>query len=284
MSTLTRAFTTASAALCALGASIIAPQAAQAATLPDIPAPSSLVHHCAPKQVVVIPGGAGTVPVAPDKAPLGHVTSPVGIRLGNQHNVDTTYVPYQSFGFAATSYPNAAADGYKKTSQTIARIQHDCPHSSISLVGYSLGSDIASHIINDAAHGRGVLDARRFASAALYANPYQGGNGAVQYPNKPDVNTGSLGQLPGGFGDQGGKVLEVCHSNDAVCTFPDKFRNIVKPSMSLDMLHGKVPLNLVREMSRHGIGGNVELAKGFIAHNGYGEPDFNAGVNWINSH
>lgn len=281
MSRLTRAIATASAALCALGASIVAPHVAQAA---PIPTPSSIVNHCAPKQLIAIPGGGNTASIAPDKAPLGHITSYVGVRLGVQPNVNVTYVPYQSFGFAATSYPAASNDGYKRASQTIARIQRECPNSSISLVGYSLGADVAARIINDAAHGRGVLDTRRFASAALYANPYQGGNGAAQYPNKPDTNTGSLGQLPGGFGDQGGKVLEVCHSNDAVCAFPDNFRGIVKPSMGLDVLHGRVPLSLVREMSHHNFGDYVTLTRGFLSHTSYGKPDFDAGVNWINSH
>lgn len=278
MSRTTRRIITACAAL---GAALVAPVSAQAL---DIPHPSSFVHHCAPKQVVVVPGGAGTNPFVPDTLPMGHVTGAVGTQLGNRADTDVTYVPYQSYGFALTSYPQASADGYAKASQRIARIQHDCPNSTISLVGYSLGSDISARIINDAAHGRGVLDPRRFASAALYANPYQGGNGAAQYPTKPDVNTGSLGQLDGGFGDMGSKVLEVCHSNDAVCSYPRKYRKLAETSMGLDAIHGKVPPSMINELVHYNPQDYRTLVQGFANHDKYGGPDNAAGVNWVASH
>ncbi|MBK4142406.1 cutinase family protein [Corynebacterium macginleyi] len=276
------------AALCALGLSAavatIAPHTAQATISSYIPQPSSLTHHCAPKQIVAIPGGANTAAIAPDKASLGMITAFVGIRLGNQPDSNVTYVPYQSFGFAAPPYPVASDKGYARASDIISRIQRECPHSSISLVGYSLGADIAARIINDAAHGRGVLDTQRFASAVLYSSPYHGGNGAAQYPQKPDNNTGSLGQLAGGFGTQGTKVLEVCHSADAICTFPDKYRGIVPPSMGIDILHGKVPLSLIRELVRYNPVDYAVLARGFISHINYGINDYNVGVDWINTH
>ena len=268
-------------AAAALAATFITPVTAQAF---EPPTPQSFIHNCAPKQVVVVSGGANTNPVMPDNLPIGHITADVGIQLGNRADTDVTYVPYQSYGFAATSYPQASADGYTKASHTIARIQNDCPNSRISLVGYSLGADVSARIINDAAHGKGALDPSRFASAALYANPYQGGNGAAQYPAKPDVNTGSLGQLDGGFGNLGAKVLEVCHSDDAVCNYPKKYRKLAEASMDLDTLHGKFPPSVARELTHYNPKDYYTLIRGFLRHNAYGGSDSAAGVQWVNNH
>lgn len=268
-------------AAAALATTFITPVAAQAF---QPPTPQSFIHNCAPKQVVVVPGGANTNPFMPDKLPIGLITGDVGTQLGNRADTDVTYIPYQSYSFAAAPYPQASADGYTKASHTIARIQNDCPHSKISLVGYSLGADISARIINDAAHGKGALDPSRFASAALYANPYQGGNGAAQYPAKPDVNTGSLGQLGGGFGNLGAKVLEVCHSDDAVCNYPKKYRKLAEASMNIDMLHGKFPPAVARELAHYNPHDYRTLIHGFKQHNAYGGPDNATGVNWINTH
>ena len=68
-------------AAAALAAAFIAPVPAQAF---EPPTPQSFFHSCAPKQVVVVPGGANTNPVMPDNLPIGHITADVGIQLGNR--------------------------------------------------------------------------------------------------------------------------------------------------------------------------------------------------------
>lgn len=67
-------------AAAALAATFIAPATAQAL---EPPTPQSFIHNCAPKQVVVAPGGANTNPVMPDNLPIGHITADIGIQLGN---------------------------------------------------------------------------------------------------------------------------------------------------------------------------------------------------------
>lgn len=152
-------------AAAALATTFIAPVAAQAF---QPPTPQSFIHNCAPKQVVVVPGGANTNPFMPDRLPIGLITNDVGTQLGNRADTDVTYIPYQSYGFAATPYPQASADGYTKASHTIARIQNDCPHSKISLVGYSLGADISARIINDACRDIGTERIADKANLAMW--------------------------------------------------------------------------------------------------------------------
>lgn len=274
-----------SSVACAFAAALTVGQGVAGAAPLNLPGPDDIANHCSPKQVVVVPGGGNTVPFAPEQAPLGLITFTAGNALAVQPDADVTYVPYTSHGFVVTPYRESSNDGYRNAARIISRIQHDCPNSSISLVGYSLGADVSARIINDAAYNRGPLDKNRFAGAVLYANPYQGGNGAVQYPPKPDVNTGALGQLNGGFGSLGSKVLEVCNPSDAVCAFPDQYRGIVEPSMRMDVLHGRAPsAEIFNEVARYGVGDYAALVRGFQAHTQYSGTDRAVGIDWLNSH
>ena len=72
-------------AAAALAATFIAPVPAQAF---QPPTPQSFIHNCAPKQVVVVPGGANTNPFMPDKLPIGLITGDVGTQLGNRADTD----------------------------------------------------------------------------------------------------------------------------------------------------------------------------------------------------
>lgn len=274
-----------SSVACAFAAALTVGQGVAGAAPLNLPGPDDIVNHCSPKQVVIVPGGGNTASFVPEQAPTGGITFTVGNALAVHPDADVTYVPYKSYAFAGTPYRESSNDGYRNAARIISRIQHDCPNSSISLVGFSLGADVSARIINDAAHDRGPLDKNRFAGAVLYANPYQGGNGAVQYPPKPDVNTGALGQLNGGFGSLGSRVLEVCNPGDAVCTYPAQYRGLVEPFMRMDVLHGRAPLaEIANEVAGYGVGDYATLARGFFTHTQYSGTDRAVGIDWLNSH
>lgn len=273
-----RASTVAAAAVAILAFSVPAASAA-------IPGNPMTTPTCASKQVVLVPGGANTVPDAPSDIPHGLITGQVGARLGLQPDTNSTFVGFQAYPFAVSKYADSSDNGYGRAAAKIQQIQHDCPNSKISLVGYSEGSDVAARIINDSAHGRGPLDKNKFASAVLYANPYQGGNGAAQYPADMSGATGALGYLDGGFGELGPDVLEVCHPEDIICNYPEKYQGLVSPSKEMDALHGVLPMSqIVGEALQHQPFDNVNLVRGLIAHNQYGGADFQAGIDWINNH
>lgn len=270
----------AAGAISAAALALSAPAATAAIPRNPMSAPT-----CANQQVVFVPGGANTIPSAPSDVPHGLITGQMGVKLGLQPDTNATFVGYQAFPFAVSKYSDSSNEGYNRTAAKIQQIQNDCPNSKISLVGYSEGADISARIINDAAHGRGPLDKDRFASAALYANPYQGGNGAAQYHDDMSNATGALGHLDGGYGELGADVLEVCNPQDIICNYPQEYLGLVSPSMEVDAVHGKLPLQqIVGEAAQHGPMDNINLLRGQLAHLQYGGAEFQAGIDWINNH
>lgn len=263
---------------------ITALAAPTATALPSPQNPQSFLN-CANKQVVFVPGGANTVPGVPEKLPHGSITAQMGLKLGLQPDTNLTYVGYQAFPFAVSTYQDSSNDGYQRTAAAIHRIQNNCPNSKINLVGYSEGADVAARILNDSAHNRGPLRKDKLASAVLYANPYQGGNGAAQWPTDMSGATGALGHLDGGFGDLAPNVLEVCHSGDAICNYPEKYRGLVSPYMKMDLLHGQLPLvQLVKEAVHYQPQDYINITKGLMNHVQYGGVDAQVGADWINKH
>lgn len=242
-------------------------------------------HTCATKQVVIVPGGANTVPGMPEKMPHGLITTRMGIKLGLQPDTDVTFVGYQALPFAASTYQESSNDGYGRAVASINHIQNKCPNSTISFVGYSEGADISARIINDSAYGRGPLQKDRFNSAVLYSNPYQGRNGAAQWPTDMSEVTGALGHLDGGFGELASKVLEVCRPGDAICNYPEQYRGLVPPSMRINALHGQIPLlELAKEIVPYQPNDYINIVKGLVNHVQYSGSDIQAGVDWINNH
>ena len=259
----------------------IAP-AASAMPTPGVLAPSS---QCAARQVVFLPGGANTIPNVPERLPHGSITAQMGAKLGTQQDTNIHFIGYQAFPFAASTYQESTNEGYRQASAAINRIQNKCPNSKISLVGYSEGADIAARIINDAGRQRGPLKKTQLSSAVLYANPYQGGNGAAQWPADMSGATGALGHLSGGFGELAPNVLEICHPNDVICNYPKEYRGLVSPLMKMDALHGQLPLvELVKESVQYQLDDYITITKGLISHNRYGSVDSQVGIDWINRH
>ena len=272
----------------------LAPTAAaadeQAAPAPIQPSDNAgqLVEQqgCTDQYLIAIPGGANTAPGIPNAVPHGGNVFLTGIftQLGTGGSVQPLWVSYSATPFAANNYYASSADGYNETVRTVKRLSASCPGATFSFTGYSLGADIASRLLRDIAHGNGPITPDRVDSAALFANPYQGGNGAVLSRITAPESRGALGELKGGYGELGERVLEICNPRDIVCSTDAQYRPLVEPALATDLRAGKLPLKKFNVLlSNLGIGA-LGVFTGMGAHGQYTLADQQEASNWIISH
>lgn len=241
---------------------------------------------CTDQYLIAIPGGANTAPGIPNAVPHGGNVFLTGIftQLGTGGTVQPLWVSYSATPFAANNYYASSADGYNETVRTVKRLSASCPGATFSFTGYSLGADIASRLMRDIAHGNGPITPDRVDSAALFANPYQGGNGAVLSRITAPESRGALGELKGGYGELGERVLEICNPRDIVCSTDAQYRPLVEPALATDLRAGKLPLKKFNVLlSNLGIGA-LGVFTGMGAHGQYTLADQQEASNWIISH
>lgn len=209
---------------------------------------------CSAHYLVAVPGGANTAEGIPDYVPHGGNVFMTGVltKLGTAGEIDPVWVSYRSTPFAATPYKQASATGYNKARATVTRLANACPDARFSFTGYSLGADIAARLTSDIAHGRGPIAPEKVSGVALFANPYQGDNGAVLSHGTSPHACGSLGPLPEGYGELGPRVLEICNAGDLVCNMNEAHRGLVSPAMRTNLAAGQIPFaefnNLFRSL------------------------------------
>lgn len=189
---------------------------------PSIHIPSLSPHACAPNIVVSVPGGVNSDSWVPDNLPHGLYTRDIGqqLRLAQPGRVVDRYASFDSIPGAIQSYEQTRRAGYNVARGLIARDSIACPDAKFSIVGYSLGADIASRLVGDIAHGHGPIPEDRLASAVLIANPNRGVDGVADRGGAPRSTAGAFGALPGGYGAVTDRVLEVCRKDDIVCDTP----------------------------------------------------------------
>lgn len=194
---------------------------------PSMHIPSLSPQHCAPNIVVSVPGGANSYAVMPQSLPHGLYTRDVGVQLRNAEpgRVVDRYASYNSTPGGTGSYEQTRGAGYAIARDLIVRDAAACPKAKFSLVGYSMGADIASRIVRDISQGRGPISEDRLASAVFMANPNRGVEGVAQRGDAPRSSEGAFGELPGGYGKLEDRVLDICRRGDIVCNpFQDATR------------------------------------------------------------
>ena len=188
---------------------------------------------------------------------------------------------YTSTPFATSEYEKSKAGGLKRARAAVKRLANACPDAKFSFTGYSLGADIAATITSDIANGRGPITPERVSGVALFANPHQGGNGAVLSAGTSPNSRGSLGSLPGGYGVLGPRVLEICRVDDLVCSMQESHRGLVAPAMRTNLAAGRVPLAefnvLFRAMGLKSLGIFSDIG----SHGGYTLAQQREASNWI---
>ena len=261
----------------------IAAAAALLLSLVATPAQAQAQQSCAAHYLVAVPGGANTAEGIPDYVPHGGNVFMTGVltRLGTGGEIHPLWVSYRSTPFATTEYEKSKAGGLKRARSTVSRLANACPDAKFSFTGYSLGADIAATITSDIANGRGPITPERVSGVALFANPHQGGNGAVLSAGTSPHSRGSLGSLPDGYGVLGPRVLEICRIDDLVCSMQESHRGLVAPAMRTNLAAGRVPLAefnvLFRAMGLKSLGIFSDIG----SHGGYTLAQQREASNWI---
>lgn len=261
----------------------IAAAAALLLSLVATPAQAQAQQSCAAHYLVAVPGGANTAEGIPDYVPHGGNVFMTGVltRLGTGGEIHPLWVSYRSTPFATTEYEKSKAGGLKRARAAVKRLANACPNAKFSFTGYSLGADIAATITSDIANGRGPIEPERVSGVALFANPHQGGNGAVLSAGTSPNSRGSLGSLPGGYGVLGPRVLEICRVDDLVCSMQESHRGLVAPAMRTNLAAGRVPLAefnvLFRAMGLKSLGIFSDIG----SHGGYTLAQQREASNWI---
>ena len=260
--------TAAAALLCSLVASPVQAQAQQS---------------CAAHYLIAVPGGGNTAEGIPDYVPHGGNVFMTGVltRLGTGGEIHPLWVSYNSTPFATAEYEKSKAGGLKRARNTVSRLANACPNAKFSFTGYSLGADIAATITSDIAAGRGPIEPERVSGVALFANPHQGGNGAVLSAGTSPHSRGSLGSLPDGYGVLGPRVLEICRGDDLVCSMQESHRGLVAPAMRTNLAAGRIPLAefnvLFRALGLKSLGIFFDIG----SHGGYTLAQQQEASNWI---
>mgnify|MGYP002713983557 FL=1 len=261
----------------------IAAAAALLCSLVAAPVQAQAQQSCAAHYLVAVPGGANTAEGIPDYVPHGGNVFMTGVltRLGTGGEIHPLWVSYRSTPFATTEYEKSKAGGLKRARSTVSRLANACPDAKFSFTGYSLGADIAATITSDIANGRGPITPERVSGVALFANPHQGGNGAVLSAGTSPHSRGSLGSLPDGYGVLGPRVLEICRVDDLVCSMQESHRGLVAPAMRTNLAAGRVPLAefnvLFRAMGLKSLGIFSDIG----SHGGYTLAQQREASNWI---
>lgn len=238
---------------------------------------------CAAHYLVAVPGGANTAEGIPDFVPHGGNVFMTGIltRAGTAGEIQPLWVSYPSTPFATTEYEKSKAGGLKRARTTVSKLANVCPDAKFSFTGYSLGADIAATLTSDIANGRGPINPERVSGVALFANPHQGGNGAVLSRGTSPDSRGSLGSLPDGYGVLGPRVLEICRTDDLVCSMREAHRGLVSPAMRTNLAAGRVPLNefnaLFYSLGLQSFG----VFRDIRSHGGYNLSQQREASNWI---
>ena len=247
------------------------------------PVPAQAQQSCAAHYLVAVPGGANTAEGIPDYVPHGGNVFMTGVltRLGTGGEIQPLWVSYRSTPFATSEYEKSKAGGLKRARSTVSRLANACPNAKFSFTGYSLGADIAATITSDIAAGRGPIEPERVSGVALFANPHQGGNGAVLSAGTSPHSRGSLGSLPDGYGVLGPRVLEICRSDDLVCSMQESHRGLVAPAMRTNLAAGRIPLAefnvLFRALGLKSLGIFFDIG----SHGGYTLAQQQEASNWI---
>ena len=253
----------------------IAAAAALLFSLVASPVQAQAQQSCAAHYLIAVPGGGNTAEGIPDYVPHGGNVFMTGVltRLGTGGEIQPLWVSYTSTPFATSEYEKSKAGGLKRARSTVSRLANACPNAKFSFTGYSLGADIAA--------GRGPIEPERVSGVALFANPHQGGNGAVLSAGTSPHSRGSLGSLPDGYGVLGPRVLEICRGDDLVCSMRESHRGLVAPAMRTNLAAGRIPLAefnvLFRALGLKSLGIFFDIG----SHGGYTLAQQQEASNWI---
>lgn len=135
------------------------------------------------------------------------------------------------------TYNESRDSGIRAANTALSAIHSQCPGARIHLYGYSEGADVGAHIVESISQDRGPIPKNNFGSAAFQGNPVRSNVGTHR--------AGSAGDgrglfSPANYGDQAGKVMEICNERDVVCNTSSVAPNFYY--LYEDMISNSAPL------------------------------------------
>lgn len=241
------------------------------------------VTKCAEEFLIDIPGGGNTVSFLPEKAPVGGKETEIskGVFHASRGRIQPVWIAYNSTPFALLSYNDSARDGYRAASDTMRRLANMCPNATFSITGYSEGADIGAQLVNNIAHGRGPIPAKRVNSAVFVSNPHLADNGGSFSGGATRTDQGALERLEGGYGELGPRVLDICRADDPICAFPKEWRVHVEPFLRVAMFRGQFPVTEFLAIIAKRSPTTLPLIFSMANHVQYGGPNLAPGPQWI---
>jgi hypothetical protein len=161
----------------------------------------------------LVPGTWETTASADPAKPAG-LLGKVGAELTKTYGsrITVVYPNYSASAFdKGRTYADSEADGV----QRLRGLLELCPDAQNVLGGYSQGADVAGDVAWQIGNGQGPVDPDKVDAVGLVADPKQG-NAPVAGPTP--TGNGIAGTRPGGFGELGDKVRQVCAPGDLYCS------------------------------------------------------------------
>lgn len=136
----------------------------------------------------------------------------------------TLTLPYNALWTTGVFTYNESRDsGVRAAKMALRAIHAQVPNARIHLYGYSEGADVGAHVVESISRNQGPIPKHVFGSAAFQGNPVRSNAGTHRAGGAPN---GKGLFSPANYGDQAGKVMEVCTSGDVVCNASNIAPNI----------------------------------------------------------
>lgn len=124
-------------------------------------------------------------------------------------------LPYNALWTTGLITYNESRDaGVRSATRALSAIHEQCPNARIHMYGYSEGGDVGAHIVQNISQGRGPISKQTLGSAVFQGNPVRS---TVGTHSAGAASPGRGLFAPARYGDQAGKVMEVCGAFDVVC-------------------------------------------------------------------
>lgn len=169
---------------------------------------------CPANVTVYIPPSGSSTPISNPAIPhFGGVHQQTTMTKYPKNVVVT--LPYNALWTTGVfTYNESRNSGIRAAKIALGAIHSQCPNARIHMYGYSEGADVGAHVVESISRGQGPIPKHAFGSAAFQGNPVRSTAGTHRAGGAPN---GRGLFAPANYGDQAGKVMEVCTSGDVVC-------------------------------------------------------------------
>ncbi|GAB3944339.1 cutinase family protein [Corynebacterium tapiri] len=240
--------------------------------------------NCTAHTLINVPGGLSSAQVLQSNVGIGWV-APQVVSMAPQMLSDTSVITanYDATPFLNDSYDSASNSARHVVAGIMAERAQACPNTKFSIVGYSMGADIAATLTSEIAAGRGPISADKFEAGVFVANPHRGGT-----PNQSGAPAGHGILGPGmGYGELTPRTLDICNAGDLVCDPQANWRTVAETAgTGIGLGQGKFPgageMNqaLAAAMPLN----PFEVSRAQALHNVYGAPQVGEALGFIAAH